>query len=387
MIEQIRIQNFKSIEDLTLNLGRINIFIGENGCGKSNILEAICMASAASNEKLDNEFLASRGIRLTSAEFTRSAFEKEKISKPILFDILMDSSHKNITVNNDNKPYSKWSAQISIPDYIKESLRKYLKENGDNTLERILNFLIAVEKMTEEENSNSFSQFAKYLKETQDFNKKFNNFIIYSPENTALRTFDKEGQVEPLGVSGEGLFKLLKVLSSEEKLSEIKEKLVCMGWFEDFLIKEETTKKEIHIKDRYIDNDLGYFTQNSTNEGFLFILFYLCLFVSKDTPNFFAVDNIDASLNPKLCSELTEILVKLAKKYNKQAIFTTHNASVLDGLNLHDDDQRLFVVSRNRSGRTKIKRVHKPKLNNNEDPVKLSVAFTRGYIGGLSRGF
>jgi len=64
----------KSIENLSINLGRINVFIGENGCGKSNILEAITLASAATQNKLDNEFLTSRGVRVTIPQLMRSAF-------------------------------------------------------------------------------------------------------------------------------------------------------------------------------------------------------------------------------------------------------------------------------------------------------------------------
>ena len=41
MNDKIRIENYKSIVDLTLELGRFNVIIGTNGCGKSNILEAI----------------------------------------------------------------------------------------------------------------------------------------------------------------------------------------------------------------------------------------------------------------------------------------------------------------------------------------------------------
>lgn len=63
VVQKIVIENFKSIKELSLELGRVNIFIGENGAGKSNILEAIALAGAAVSDKLDNEFLASRGIR------------------------------------------------------------------------------------------------------------------------------------------------------------------------------------------------------------------------------------------------------------------------------------------------------------------------------------
>ena len=76
MIRKVQINNYKSIPDLTLDLGRITVLIGANGSGKSNILEAIAVASAAAQQKLDNEFLTSRGIRVTETRFMRSAFQE-----------------------------------------------------------------------------------------------------------------------------------------------------------------------------------------------------------------------------------------------------------------------------------------------------------------------
>jgi energy-coupling factor transporter ATP-binding protein EcfA2 len=74
MIHQVEIENFKSIGKVTLDLGRVNVVIGENGCGKSNLLEALAFASAAANDKLDNEFLAARGVRVTEPRFMMAAF-------------------------------------------------------------------------------------------------------------------------------------------------------------------------------------------------------------------------------------------------------------------------------------------------------------------------
>ena len=41
MIEQIRIQNFKSIRDVTVELSPVTVLIGRSGVGKSNFLRAI----------------------------------------------------------------------------------------------------------------------------------------------------------------------------------------------------------------------------------------------------------------------------------------------------------------------------------------------------------
>jgi AAA15 family ATPase/GTPase len=43
LIQHLRIQNFKSVRDLSLECDRINIFIGKPNAGKSNVLEAISL--------------------------------------------------------------------------------------------------------------------------------------------------------------------------------------------------------------------------------------------------------------------------------------------------------------------------------------------------------
>ena len=83
MIRQLHINNYKSLHELTVDVGRFNVIIGENGCGKSNLLEAIALVGAAAADKLDSEFLVSRGIRVTEPQLMRSAFTDENQQKSI----------------------------------------------------------------------------------------------------------------------------------------------------------------------------------------------------------------------------------------------------------------------------------------------------------------
>ena len=73
MIQDIQIKNYKSIPSLDLELGQVNILIGENGCGKSNILEAIALGCAASEKKLDNEFPVFQDFFSQQAGFLRTS--------------------------------------------------------------------------------------------------------------------------------------------------------------------------------------------------------------------------------------------------------------------------------------------------------------------------
>lgn len=216
------------------------------------------------------------------------------------------------------------------------------------------------------------------------------DFVVYLPENTALRTFQSEAQILPLGTKGEGLFAHLKALADAQPnvLEAITSELALLDWFERLEIPRDLSvaERSIRLRDRYLAEG-ALFDQRSANEGFLFLLFYFTLFLSPDTPSFFGIDNVDASLNPRLCVALVKRLAELARAKDKQVIFTTHNPAVLDGLDLHDETQRLFVIHRSSRGRTKARRVPPPKPVAGEAPLKLSEAFLRGYLGGLPKSF
>ena len=140
------------------------------------------------------------------------------------------------------------------------------------------------------------------------------------------------------------------------------------------------------MRDRYLAEG-ALFDQRSANEGFLYLLFYFTLLISPHTPRFFAIDNVDASLNPKLCQKMMREFIELTAAKGKQVILTTHNPALLDGLDLSDDEQRLFVIDRGPDGETRAHRVAAPKPLDGDAPVPLSLAFTRGYLGGLPESF
>lgn len=214
------------------------------------------------------------------------------------------------------------------------------------------------------------------------------DFIIYAPENSALRVFEREGQIEPLGINGEGLLKLLRVMSGAKDktaINSIKESLALFSWFKDIKATKGRSRDRIEIFDQFLDKTNPSFDQRSANEGFLFLAFYLALFTSEHTPRFFAVDNVDTSLNPKLCEALMRRLAALAKVHGKQVLLTTHNPAILDGLDLGDPEHRLFVVSRGPGGQTRVRRFEtKP---SSDKPRRLSELFLSGALGGLPKGF
>ncbi|WP_089612214.1 AAA family ATPase [Dehalobacterium formicoaceticum] len=43
-LTNIRVNNFRSLENIDLTINKTNIIIGQNNCGKSNLLKAINIA-------------------------------------------------------------------------------------------------------------------------------------------------------------------------------------------------------------------------------------------------------------------------------------------------------------------------------------------------------
>ena len=428
MLNNISIKNYKSIENLNIPLGRINVLIGENGAGKSNILEAIALAGAASARKLDNEFLSSRGVRLTQAELMRSAFSGYDDLSPIEITVESENSSKvSFRLTNDNKPYSSWKCEDKFTerngDPIATDLQQWLKEYAvssfgkEKKISDLIDFLIVAGKHglpSNENNQISIESLKKYFSEDEakenevlktlfndsgkvnEIKPYLNNFIVFSPENSSLRIFEKEGQIEPLGINGEGLLKLIGVINNQQDqgdINKIKKDLGLLNWFNDFTISELGDELSMLVVDRFLDANRSSFDQKSANEGFLFLAFYLALFNAPITPDFFAVDNIDASLNPKLCRKLIELLAKAAKENHKQAILTTHNPAVLDGIDIFNNEHRLFVVERNDKGRTECRRILPPKGMTRKKweetyfGMRLSEIWLSGAIGGLPTGF
>jgi hypothetical protein len=115
------------------------------------------------------------------------------------------------------------------------------------------------------------------------------DFVIYSPETSAIRTFEREGQIPPLGIRGEGLLKLLRVLASEDQDSwhALQYNLKLLDWLVGIDIDHDSALPEqsIRIRDRFMAATYPAFDQRSANEGFLYLLFFFALILSKATPS------------------------------------------------------------------------------------------------------
>lgn len=392
MYSKLKISNFKSIVDIEVELGRFNVFIGENGCGKTNILEAVALLSGAKTGDLTPEELINRGVRISKPSLMSSSFIGSRIEKDILI-ALDDETSARLYCEDKDDIYSKWRdrvVELKLKEF--EPLMRVIpiETHGNSSKPHAKKKI----ELSDTESRRLLTKFFTIITEAFDENKKtLDQFIIYSLNTNALRGIAPLSKRLPLGIYGEGFDTLIKTFSAEEKkiLGELME---TIQWLRDIVIDEELELRSqkhslgqsnsiLYFTDKYMKRQNKILSAENANEGILYLLFYFTLFISDKTPKFFAIDNIETALNPKLCRDLIKQLAILAKKNDKQTLITTHNPAILDGLNLNDDEQRLFVVKRSDEGHTKVERIKlKPKTKATEG-LKLSELWMRGYLGGL----
>lgn len=407
MIHNISIQGFKSIANVqNLELGRINVFVGANGCGKSNLLEAIGVLGAAASGHVDSESLSRRGVRLSPAELYKTLLRhRDETDNSISFRVSGEwgqhpleytVSLKVPTANSDSWKYiiDKLSSQGDLvfnQDSIGDPITQWSNEPPrTHSLGGKVAYLSRI--VEHKRVGTSPKNMMTYIQE----------YAIFSPTTPVLRGLQSDAvKLSPLGLTGGGLAEAIDELLNPDKHTigelDIEEVLDLLDWVDEFSIGRPSRellsadvpslRSIVEFKDRWMGEKRNRLSGYDASEGSLYVLFMLVLALHPKSPKFFAVDNFDQALNPRLARALTRLFSRIIIDSARQALLTTHNPLVLDGLNLRDDRIRLFAVERNQqtNGATKISRVKLSEkiLEQAENGTPLSQMWVMGLLGGV----
>lgn len=360
MFERIHIKNFKSITDVDIELGRVNVFIGANGVGKSSLLEAVAMLSARKENEVDLNKLSQSGVRVARPDLMRNSFWGKKAAQSIEIEVEGYGAKENFIFTPKDEDYfmSPWTV-----------------------------------KREDKEHTGDFFKYAEFV-------ANIASFEIYTPLLDALRGLSQQATPHyPVGLHGEDFDVLLNMLPQEKKNEIVALARTCISWIDSVVYDESDqlrlsglklgrSKSHLFFRDKFMQKKMSMFSAENANEGALVILFYLTLLMSDKAPAFFAIDNIDTGLNPRMCRFLMKLIGEKAAGNRKQLIVTTHNPAFLDGMNLNDENQRLFEVYRSDEGHTKVRRLKvKPVLDDGKKRMKLSEMWMNGILGGVPTNF
>lgn len=393
MLRKIEIGHFKSILDQKIEFGRVNIFIGCNGAGKSNILEAIGMFSAATTGDIQYEKLTARGVRLSSPEVFKSALKSQGKRKPIFtlagtFDQLKYSASIRARSGTSNSsPFDFQSEKFT-------ELGKKLKGRGPNS--RVANELPPPEMSV----ISYLEALGKLSDSQKESIKSIRDFAIFAPSTPILRGVSPdESKRSPLGLYGGGLEQGFANLLRSPARNAVVEIFRMFNWIQSIGVRSpnkkiqsshiHTPNKVVTFTDKFMSSEFDKLYAYDVSEGALYVFFVLLLLTLKDSPTIFALDNVDSALNPGMVRTLVAKIVKYTEENNRQIFMTTHNPTALDAIDLFDNEQRVFVVKRSdRSGATVVERIEPPENMTKEEWVdqyagmRLSNLWLEGIIPG-----
>lgn len=388
-LKKIAFRNFKSLYDVSFEPGKVNVFIGANGAGKTTILEAIGLLSAAMTDRVNDGSLQRKGIRLSAFPMYKSRFRsigrtKLTVSLSLEWEQNSDIFEYDVhltTPKDKDTDYWKYHSEAFWVNGQKKWGRSNASQNQSNN--HIGFFLI--EDDPELEDGRSIA-------------KHFESYGIFQPNTLTLRgTVSDPNQVSPIGLNGGRLAEALEDIIKEKEgdvfLGSLymDDVLELIDWASDISINVPTktrinpsvpmTRQIIEFTDYFL-NETAKFTGYDASEGALYVLFMLCLAMHPKAPSIFAVDSFDHALNPRLAKKLTQVFCDQILKNDKHVFLTTHNPLVLDGLDLSNEDIRLFAVDRDKNGYAQINRIKVSQELINEGQ-SLSRLWINGRLGGV----
>lgn len=387
-LRDIHIKGFKSIVDQTVSLGRVNCFIGANGVGKSNVLEALGVLGAAAGGRVDDEAIIRRGVRAGLPRLFKTSFASGQIPPHIFLEANGEpaATYRVSLLNPLGKPEPAWSFKS-----------EFLSSGGSQIVsrrpqdKRKLNLEesagLAALKLVELHADDPASLLMKALQ----------GYAIYTPNTPALRATAQDPQTRPpVGLVGGGIaegFEALKRTADTELLDDA---LELIDWVSDVAATDAAgallspsvprAKEVLKFTDRFMAPSRNTLTAYDASEGALYVLFAAILCLSPSSPSVFAIDNLDSALNPRLVARLVGRLASWlhAADPSRQLLFTAHNPAVLDGLNIDDDEVCLFAVERNSEGHTTVRRITvTPELQRLNEQYPLSRLWAMGNLGAV----
>ena len=391
MIAKLTVESFKTLEKVEIELGLVNVFVGANGSGKINLLEAVGVLSAAADGKVNDQVLLQRGVRPGLPQLYKSAFS-ERLPQHIFFGAQNDKSSYEVALHNPldetGKPW-RYKTESWMQGAKKLASRSPAMDGNPNTEVGLANAR-AIEMKPGSPGLNLL--------------KQLQNYVVFSPTTLVLRGSAPETQPrQPVGLHGgrlpDAVGELLARAKKVKHAAKVcEEALNLIDWAKDFRSESAenvplspaagASPRVIRFVDIYMREGRNILSGYDASEGALYVLFLAVLAAHEGCPQFCAVDNADHGLNPRLARALVFHLCNwiLENPQPRQLLLTAHNPQVLDGLPLQDDRVRLFTVSRTSKGRSSVRRVEvTPQMieKANKEGWTLSRLWVMGHLGGV----
>lgn len=361
MIERLEIKNFKSIREASIDLKKLNILIGANGAGKSNLISFFEMTRHLLEQRLGAYMLRHGGI-------DSMLYRGRKVSDSI--SALIDFSDKNAF------------AFKLVPTAGQKAYIEY-------TRNYINNISLKGKKYEEEWNRNDWDSnveessilFTSKWESTyiRDF---LRNFTVYHFHDTSLsspmRQPSRTGDNETLRNDGSNLAAFLYRLKKDDEHSfRLIEGTVrsIAPYFKCFrLSPDKHMEGFVSLEWEEKDSDM-YLDANNFSDGTLRFIALATLLLQPNPPQTIIIDEPELGLHPASINKLGALIKRAAHK--AQLIVATQSVSIVDCFEPED----IIVVDR-KNGQSTFQRLDNESCAAWISDYSLGEIWEKNVIGG-----
>lgn len=364
LIEKIKLRNILSFGDKgeEIELQPLNIIIGQNASGKSNLVDVIKLLRSLTQEKGLVTFISRNG----------------GISEWI---------YKGSLTRNDSVIDVEFSDGIDDVNYFLE-FGQY-KQRLSVKSERVKNLKTAdvIEKNFYFDNDTLLSKplgkfmdrgkYFAYLKSKNNFSK----FIFYTDIETNRSSEIRRPQsIDSLNdfLEEQGS-NLSLVLDGLESRTGIKEKIIHYlqkfnTQIETYSIEKISDFVQLYIQEKNLTNKISAYRLSDGTLRYLCLLAILC---HPEPPPLICIEEPETGLHPDILPTIAELMIEASQR--TQLIVTTHSDILVSAFSEHPS--AVLVCEKDEDG-THFKRLEADKLKVWLEEYSLGEAWLRGAIGG-----
>jgi AAA15 family ATPase/GTPase len=360
MLKRIRIQNFKSLQDVTLDLQQVNLFIGPNNSGKSNVLKAI----------------TSFGM---NAVFAKDIYKKR--SDSITIETIYEYDNQAVYFDEFMSPVSAVKVYLEIFQSMNDTNPIPIK---NNIIKEYVKYGLSDKYSEAQEGSDVFKDISEFVK--VPIFKVEPSRVVYPSD------YKKE---EDLKNDGSNLLLFIQNLYSEHPFKFEKFEKDFTSVTDEFARIRLPATDDKKMQLMLFDKEGAGYTLDSVSEGVVYFLMLLCLFYQPNPPQLLLLEEPEKGIHPRRIKEIINFIFRLADEKGVQIIMTSHSPIVLD--EFADIPESVFIFDKNEQGATQIQNLQRdviePEQKRREElglePVDyldaLGESWKIGFLGGVPK--
>ncbi|MDI9349782.1 MAG: AAA family ATPase [Candidatus Symbiobacter sp.] len=395
LLEKIYIANLLSFDSkgIDLELRPLNVFVGANGMGKSNLVEVFNILRNLPNYRQLSEILSKKTIDEWNHKSNDKLSESESTIQALISPLndLKEALHYRVDFRIKQQSFDISFEVLENAENLIEGSGEYdshyAKLPGVFYLYNKLSGVITKTNRSFEstKSPNYYSVFSQVKEKSRHFEitwlgESLSKIYIYrnwnfGSENKLRKEINSNQFGDFVNEDYENLPNILNLMTSEDY--DLKQKF--LGKLQDIFPNIQDFGVQIiagSLK-MYVTENGKKFNTNTLSDGTLRYLFLLTILLHPDPPPLICLEEPELGLHPDMLPGIAALLKDAATR--TQLIVTTHSDIILDALS--DTPESVVVCEKDENG-TKMTRLNAEKLKDQLAEYGLGQMWRNGEFGG-----